>query len=195
MGSLRLYRWRSSASAGPRDSAGRVLLQALQADRSPGRAAPSALSLRGGSGGCSLTCVERLDHAVAAERGPAGQQGVEDRAQAVDVGRRRDRAPPARRLLGGHVGRRAEDGARLAVSSASASTRLARPKSVTCGWPCVVDQDVGRLEVAVEDAPHVGVVHRLGRLGQQRARRPAGRRGRPPAGRRGCRRRPASCEK
>ena len=32
--------------------------------------------------------VERLDHAVAAEGGLAGQQGVEDRAQAVDIGRR-----------------------------------------------------------------------------------------------------------
>ena len=103
----------------------RVLLQALQADRPPGRAAPAALSLRGGSGGRSATCVERLDHAVAAERGPAGQQGVEDRAQAVDVGRRRDRPAPARRLLGGHVGRRAQDGARLA-----SARRRPRP-----AWP------------------------------------------------------------
>ena len=36
----------------------------------------------------------------------------------------------------------------------------------------LVDQDVGRLEVAVQDAPLVGVVHRLGRLGHQPRRGP-----------------------
>ena len=53
------------------------------------------------------------------------------------------------------------------VSSTSASTFLASPKSVTCGWPSVVDQDVGRLEVAVEDAAGMRVGHRLGGLGDQ----------------------------
>ena len=38
-----------------------------------------------------------------------------------------------------------------------------------------VEQDVGRLEVAVQDAPLVGVVHRLGRLGHQPRPRPSGR--------------------
>ncbi len=35
------------------------------------------------------------------------------------------------------------------------------------GVPLLVDQDVGRLEVAVQDAPRVRVRHRLGRLGDQ----------------------------
>ena len=48
----------------------------------------------------------------------------------------------------------------VCVSPLSPSTRLARPKSVTCGSPLAVEQDVGRLEVAVQDAALVGVVHR-----------------------------------
>ena len=41
--------------------------------------------------------LHRLQDRVAPERRPAGQQGVEDRAQAVDVGRRRDLLRSARR--------------------------------------------------------------------------------------------------
>ena len=80
------------------------------------------------------------------------------------------------------------------VSSLSPSTRLARPKSVTWGCPSRVEQDVGRLQVAVEDAALVGVV-------DGRRRRVATSRGDAPgiggvvrrAARRGCRRRSASC--
>ena len=52
----------------------------------------------------------------------------------------------------------------MRVSSAvAASSRLARPKSVTCGWPSRVEQDVGRLQVAVEDARAGGRGGRPGR--------------------------------
>ena len=51
---------------------------------------------------------------------------------------------------------------RCAVSLQSASIRLARPKSVTCGLAAAIEQDVRWLQVAVEDATLVGVVHGLG---------------------------------
>ena len=66
--------------------------------------------------------------------GLPGQERIQDRAQAVDVGRRRDPLSAAG-LLGRHVGRCAEDRARLGQPE-SPSTRLARPKSVTCGSSC-----------------------------------------------------------
>ena len=47
------------------------------------------------------------------------------------------------------------------VRSPSPSIRRARPKSVTCGCVALVDQDVRRLQVAMEDSALMGVVHRL----------------------------------
>ena len=41
---------------------------------------------------------------------------------------------------------------------------------MTWGLPCLVEQDVGRLQVAVEDAALVGVVHGLGHDGHQPGR-------------------------
>ena len=38
------------------------------------------------------------------------------------------------------------------------ATRLARPKSVTCGWPVGVDQHVRRLQIAVQNAVLVGIM-------------------------------------
>ena len=43
----------------------------------------------------------------------------------------------------------------------------ARPKSVTQSWPLVVDQQVGRFDVAVQDPALVGVLECLGRLDAQ----------------------------
>ena len=52
----------------------------------------------------------------------------------------------------------------LAVSSLSVSSLLASPKSVTRGAPGCVDQDVGRLEVAMQDMVLMGVLHGQGDL-------------------------------
>ena len=61
MGRLSSQRCRSSARAWPaRRSAAAGPSPGTSGRSSPGRAAPAALSLRGGSGGCSRTCVERL---------------------------------------------------------------------------------------------------------------------------------------
>ena len=72
----------------------------------------------------------------------------------------------------------------------------ARPKSVIQTAPWRIDQEVGRLDVAMEDAQAMGVVQRIGRLDAQPGDvaaegpvlmdRPDGRRrrdGRPPPGR------------
>ena len=129
----------------------RVLLQALQADRLEVardlRVEPPRRLGRGLAHG-----VERLGHAVAAERGLAGQQGVEDRAQAVDVGGRGDRPATPAGLLGRHVGRRAEDRARLGDLDVGLDP-LGQAEVGDVRMALVVDQDVRRLEVAVEDAP------------------------------------------
>ena len=94
---------------GHRISAAGVLLQALQADRlqvaRDGGVVPPRRLGRGG-GAPRRASPPR----VAAERGLAGQQGVEDGAQAVDVAGGGDRSAVAGGLLGRHVGRRAEDG-------------------------------------------------------------------------------------
>ena len=47
------------------------------------------------------------------------------------------------------------------------SSFLASPKSVTWGWPSAIEQDVRGLQVAVQDAPLMGVVHRPRDLGHQ----------------------------
>ena len=53
------------------------------------------------------------------------------------------------------------------VSPLSPSSFLASPKSVTRGLPLLVEEDVGRLEVAVDHAALVGVLDRLGHLHHQ----------------------------
>ena len=57
---------------------------------SPGRAAGPAAAARRDRLLVDATCVQRLEHRGRLERRPAGQQLVEDRPQAVDVGRRAD---------------------------------------------------------------------------------------------------------
>ena len=54
------------------------------------------------------------------------------------------------------------------VSPLSPSSFFASPKSVTRGLPALVEEDVGRLEVAVDHAVPMGILDRLGDLHQQR---------------------------
>ena len=53
------------------------------------------------------------------------------------------------------------------VSSMLSSSFLASPKSVTWGLPLLVQQDVRGLQIAVQDAPRMGVMHGVGHLGHQ----------------------------
>ena len=176
---------------GRRVAAARVLLQALQADRlqvardlrvDPGR----------GLGTLLLHRSQGVDHAVAAEGRLAGQQRVEHGAQAVDVGRRGDRAAAARGLLGRHVGGRAQDGARLGQLDVL-DQALGQAEVGDVRAALRVDQDVRRLEIAVEDPAHVGVGHGLGRLGDEPGGRPRVVPVRRERGRRGWCPRSASC--
>ena len=143
----------------------RVLLQALQADDL--QVARNGAVERRGSGRRRLAdLLERLGDRIAAERRAAGQEGVEDRPQAVDVAGRRHGPAPARGLLGRHVGRRAHD--RAAVGQlAVALDPLGQAEIGHVGLALLVEQDVGRLEIAVQDAPLVRVVDGLGGQLQQ----------------------------
>ena len=148
----------------------RVLLQALQADRLE-VARDLRVEPRRRLGRPAPHRVERVDHALAAERGLARKQGVEDRPQAVDVGRRGDRSAMPRRLLGAHVCRRSQDHAGSRHLEVGLDP-LGQAEVGDVRMPLVIDQDVGRLQVAMQDAPHMGMVHSLGRLGQKRCRGP-----------------------
>jgi len=105
---------------------------------------------------------EGLDH-VPGVRGPPGQDPVEDRPEGVDVGR----GPDARRLelLRGHVGRRPEEGARLGETrplEPVGQAEVEEPGPVRAG----LDEDVGRLQVAVDEAGGVELVDGPGQLGE-----------------------------
>jgi hypothetical protein len=125
----------------------RVLFQALQADhlevaRHPG------IELARRRGRLFLDHRQGVDHAVAGEWGLAGQERIEDRAQAVDVGGGGDRPAPAGGLLGGHVRGCAQDGSaggHLGVCLDPLGQSEVGDVATAFG----VDQDVGRLEVAV----------------------------------------------
>ena len=117
-----------------------------------------------------LALLHRAQHradVVALERRLAGQQAVERRAQAVDVGPRAEPVEVARGLLGAHVRRRAQGtaGQRLGdcrwPTTASAS---ARPVAARLGpadglgqapvdhqrLAVLADDDIARLDVAVQ---------------------------------------------
>src|SRR5262249_28977122 len=103
---------------------------------------------------------------VTAEGGLAGQQGVQDGPQAVDVGGGRDRPVVAGGLLRGHVGRGGQDGGRLR-QPAIPPDLLGQAEVRDMRVAFLIDKDVGGLEVAVQDAPDMPVVYRVGRLGDQ----------------------------
>jgi hypothetical protein len=102
---------------------------------------------------------EGVDGGRPLERRPAGQQGVENGAQGVDVGG--GAGVPAGGRLGRHVLGSAQDlaGARLVVRAleepGQAEVRDLQPAGGGA-------EDVGGLEVAVDDAALVGRLHRPG---------------------------------
>ena len=107
------------------------------------------------------------------ERRPSGQHVIEDRPQAVDVARRTDldtstegQAPG---LLGGHVAGRAHERPRGGERRIDVDP-LGQAEVADIRVPLEIDQDIRRLEVAVQDAAFVGVVDRPADRHQQSGR-------------------------
>ena len=142
--------------------------------RSWPRPAPSVLSRVLGLGGSSSRMMRRISSYPAflnrslVERRRAGQQLVQQHAQRVDVAAGVDVEAAHARLLGRHVHRRAdhlgEAGEQRLLGQLLARApwpRRSRSPSRTGVAVVPRDQDVGRLEVAVDDPLLVGVLHRL----------------------------------
>ena len=114
---------------------------------------------------------DRLDDVqerIAAKWSSSRQQLVEHDAQAEDVGSPVDPVAFAPGLLGTHVGRRAGQPAPLA----KVFILEGEPEVGHAGFARCVDQDVGGLDVPVDQAPGVGVMQGVGDGGNQLRRIP-----------------------
>jgi hypothetical protein len=106
--------------------------------------------------------LHHLDQGV--ERGPrperrtAGEQLVQHRPQGVDVGRGRQ-ARSAGGLLGGHVARRAHNAAHWPTRVGLRQNVLGQAEVGDVRLPVRVEEDVGRLQIAVQQPALVGVVN------------------------------------
>ena len=116
---------------------------------------------------------QRFDGRVGIERRPAGQQLVEDDAKAVDVDTRRQSAA-AEGLLWRHVARRADQRTRWRQGRQAAEAaarrrgqgqtfRQAEVGDVRLIVP--IEENVAGLQIAVQDAALVGVVHSASHAG------------------------------
>ena len=99
----------------------------------------------------------------------AGQQLVQDHAQRVHVAARVELERIGEHLLGAHVGERADElpdvGLQRRLRVAVGDARHAEVEDLRL--PGFVDQDVARLQVAVDDAALVRVVDRVADLRHQ----------------------------
>ena len=107
---------------------------------------------------------------LAPERSPPGQQLVEDHAQAEDVRAAIDPVPFAPGLLGTHVGGRPGEPRTLAEVLVLQGQPEVGHERLARG----VDQDVGRLDVPMDQPSGVGVVQGLGDRRHQFRRLPEG---------------------
>ena len=110
--------------------------------------------------------------AVYAVRQGVRQQLVEEHAHGVDVAAQVNLLDPAHRLFGAHVGGRAHHLARLGHLAVLHPRVVSQPGQAEVQQPRValaVNQDVGRLQVPVDDAALVGKGHGPGDLYHQAA--------------------------
>ena len=154
-------RRRSSAIAvGRLVAPGRLLGDRLQDDRlQVARDVAGRACAAGGGSSCCICSIEPGPVRLREGR-PQGQQLVERQAQAVDVAARV--GPPRNRS--GAMYRSVPTMSPWAGQVLACPCALARPKSVTQTVPCGVEQEVGGLDVAVDDALLVGVGQGLGHL-------------------------------
>jgi hypothetical protein len=102
--------------------------------------------------------VHQLPRRLPPEWPAAGQQFIEHDSQAEHIRPPVDAVRLAAYLFGAHVGRRASDPRPLAVVFIrERQTKVGDTRPVR-----LIDQDVGRLDVAVHQTAHMGVVERLG---------------------------------
>ena len=131
---------------------------------------------------------ERVGDRVAVERAPARQHLEQHAAERPDVGALVDRLPA--RLLGAHVGRRAENAAlrraverarrrlrQVTVQTDAPASSPVRSRAPSRTSPterprvrAALQDDVGRLQIAMDDAFLVRRVERFGDLARDRER-------------------------
>ena len=147
----------------------------LQADRLESRR-DLAVDLAQRPDRAGLHFLQHDGDVLVRDRGSAGQQAVERCAQAVDVARRADLVEPSPRLLGAHVRGRPDGHAGQGVGRARAERRtqglldagvaagrfgaaddLGQPPVDDQGLAVRAQQDVGRLEIAVDHSAVVRV--------------------------------------
>jgi hypothetical protein len=141
---------------------GRSLRQGAQADPVQ-LGGDGVVELAGRARFLGLDLFENLVGSVASVRPLPGQHFVKDDAQTIDVGAGIDAVPLAAGLFRAHVRRSAGElraGAEVHVAQSHAEVGHHGPA-------LFVEQDVGRLDVAVDQAAAVSVVHGLGHLGDE----------------------------
>ena len=123
----------------------------------------------------SISSMRRLLERLALDRRAAGKQFVEDHAKGVDVGAGIHVERIERRLFRRHVERRArhcaEGGVEAVLRELQPAGRLGQSEVDDLGdGPVVValDQDVRRLQVAMDDPLLVRVLHGRADLAEQR---------------------------
>ena len=100
------------------------------------------------------------------ERQAARQQLVKHHAEAVDVAAGADLVQEALGLFGGHVGRRSKNCAGPGESGRVGATGLPGKAEVgQDGLSLRIDDHVGRLKIAMDDVPRVGMSQAIGEPG------------------------------
>ena len=127
----------------------------------------------GRSGSCPRTIASDLARRLAGEieRQAAGEQLVQHHAERIDVGVNAE--PPGADLLRRRVGRRHQPHARCASdrSAPRGSRAASRCRSRAASRvPSVGDENVRRLEIAMDDRVPMRVLHRLAHVAEQRSR-------------------------
>ena len=100
---------------------------------------------------------DRVERRRCTKGRPARQTLIQNGAQGIDIRRWSD-VLLALCLLGGHVGRRAHHGARLSQPAAQRNT-LGQAKVRDTRLALLIEEDVARFEVAVDDTTFVRCLH------------------------------------
>ena len=117
--------------------------------------------------------AERLHRRLSLERRAPGQDLIEDRAQGIGIRGRSDVLGVPAGLLGGHVAGRAHDLTGLGLPAVRFQP-LGQAEVGDLGDPLVGEQDIGRLEISVNDPALMGRMDGPGQRGHQLGSGPSG---------------------